>query len=189
MVEGIAKPMARLFIALELPGMHRQRLTLLGGPLPGARWLPAEDLHLTLRFVGDVDRHAEDDLLEALAEIEAPPFELTIEGLGAFGGREPKVIWAGLAPSPPLEALQRAVERATRAIGLPSEERSFHPHVTLARLRGSRAGPVAELLQSRTGFVLPPFRVERFVVMSARPGGGAPYVVEVEFPLVEPDAA
>jgi 2'-5' RNA ligase len=176
--------MPRLFVGLELPESHRMRLSLVSGPLPGARWVEPEHMHITLRFAGDVDNPVADELVGFLDDIDVGSFELTVCDLGAFGGREPRVIYAGVEANPALEQLQRATERACRSAGLEPEARAFTPHVTLARLKNAKADQVARFLSSRGRFELPPFRVERFVLFSSRPhAGGGPYVVEETFGL------
>ena len=176
--------MPRLFVGLELPEMVRFRLGLVSGPVPGARWVEPADMHLTLRFAGDIDNRQADELVGFLDAIEVPQFHLAIRDVGVFGGRDPRVIWAGVDPDPHLDQLQRAVERACRSAGLPPEPHSFKPHITLARLRGANPDVVARFLGSRTRLAIEPFPVERFVLFSSRPRvGGGPYVVENVFPL------
>lgn len=181
--------MPRLFTGIELPDHIRDRLAEVRVPLPGARWLEPDDLHITLRFAGDIDNRQADEFRTALAAIEEPAFSLRISGLGAFGGNQPKTLWAGLATSPELEALARANERAARNAGLPPEKHSFKAHVTLARLKGTRADELARMLEGSSALVSEPFAVDRFALFSSRPGvGGGPYVVEDEFPLGGYDA-
>jgi 2'-5' RNA ligase len=176
--------MVRVFAAIEIPPEICARMWLIRAAIPTARWIGAEDMHLTLRFAGDVEHQAADDFAEALAEIEADPFPLTIAGVGSFGGRDPHALWAGIKPSEPLAALQRATERAARTAGLPPEPRKFAPHITLARLKRARPHDVAMFLAENGGLSLEPFMVERFVMLSSRPGvGGGPYAIEAEFPL------
>jgi len=176
--------MPRLFAAIEIPEAIRLRLSLIRAPLSGAKWVEAENMHITLRFAGDVDGRTADELVGFLGGIRAAPFPVAIAGVGAFGGRDPRVLWAGVEAGPPLEALYRASDRAARAAGLEPEGRAFHPHVTLARMRGARQGAVARFLAENGGLRTEPFTATRFVLLSARPGsGGGPYVVEAEFPL------
>ena len=148
--------MPRLFSAIEIPSSIAERLTLLRAGLSGARWIDPENYHLTLRFIGDVDRHTARDFTTALGEIVADPFELRLNGLGSFGGGKPRAIFAGIAPSEGLDALRRANERAAREAGLPPEGRNFKPHVTLARLRGARPDAVALYLERQGGIVAEP---------------------------------
>jgi 2'-5' RNA ligase len=176
--------MPRLFTAVELPAEIRHGLARLRIPLPGAKWVEEENLHLTLRFAGDIDNRLAAEFADALAQVDVPAFELRLQGLGAFGGNDPRVLWAGVETSTALETLARANERAARAAGLPAEARTFKPHVTIARLRHARADAVAKVLGRHGAFRSPAFTVERFVLMSSRPQvGGGPYVVEEAFPL------
>jgi 2'-5' RNA ligase len=176
--------MPRLFTGLEIPEAIRLRLSLIRAPLDGAKWIEAENMHITLRFVGDVDGRAADDFADALAEVRARPFSLSVEGAGAFGGREPRVLWAGVSAGPELDALYRAHERAARAAGLEPDARTFRPHVTLARLRRTRPQAVARFLQENGALRTEAFTATRFVLLSARPGsGGGPYVIEAAYPF------
>lgn len=176
--------MPRLFAGLELPEAVARRLALVAGPLPGTRWIAPEDLHLTLRFAGDVDNAVARELDAELGRIETSAFELHVKGLGVFGGREPRTLWAGFAPSDPLMHLQRACERACRNVGLPPDPRAFEPHVTLARLKGTRPEVLARFLGDRGGLDVTPFRVTRLVLFNARTSvGGGPYGITATFPF------
>lgn len=176
--------MPRLFTAIEVPEEVRRRLALIRAPFPGARWIAPEDMHVTLRFFGDIDGRTADEVADFLGGILARPFWMTIEELGAFGGRDPHTLWAGVKRDRDLETLHYAHERAARDAGLPPETRTFRPHVTLARLRGVREQAVATFLQHNGGLRAEPFLVTRFVLLSARPGvGGGPYAVEAAYPF------
>jgi len=182
--------MPRLFTALEIPLAARTRLSLMRAPLNGARWVDAENMHITLRFAGDLDGRVADELADQLADVIARPFTVSIVGAGAFGGRDPRVLWAGVELNPELDALYRANERAARAVGLEPDPRAFKPHVTLARMRGVRQKAVAQFLGEYGDLRLEPFLVSRFVLLSARPGsGGPPYGIEAEYPSEGMDVA
>ncbi len=177
--------MPRLFTALEIPRDAALSLSLLRGGLPGARWIDVENYHLTLRFIGDVEGHVADEIANALDRVRRPSFTLTLSGVGAFGSKKPHSIYAGVAPSPDLVALQAEIERICQRLGLAPETRKFVPHVTLARLRNASDGDVALYLSGRGNFSTLPFRVGRFVLMSSRESvGGGPYVVEEAWPLL-----
>jgi 2'-5' RNA ligase len=176
--------MPRLFSGIEIPLTVAQRLTLVRAGLAGARWIDPENYHLTLRFLGDVDGVVARDFTQSLGDIVAAPFELRLGGLASFGGRKPRAVFASVAPSEPLQALQRAHERAARAAGMPPEPRNYTPHVTVARLRGASSEAVAAYLERQGGFMSLPFEVSRFVVFSSRNSiGGGPYVIEAAYPL------
>jgi 2'-5' RNA ligase len=177
--------MLRLFTALEIPSAIRTRLALIRAPLNGAKWVEAEDMHITLRFAGNLDGRTADEFVSLLAGIRATPIELTVSGVGSFGGRESRILWAGVSAGAELDALYRAHERAARGIGLEPNTRPFRPHVTLARLRGTPHRAVARFLQENGALKTEPFLATRFVLLSSRPGsGGAPYAVEAAFPLL-----
>jgi len=176
--------MPRLFTALEIPRDAALSLSLLRGGLPGARWVDVENYHLTLRFFGDVEGHVADEIANALDRVRRHSFSLTLSGVGQFGGRKPHAIWAGVAASPDLFALQAEIERICQRLGLPADPRKFAPHVTLAWLKNVSAEAVATYLSARGNFAAMPFRVGRFVLMSSRESvGGGPYVIEETWPL------
>lgn len=178
--------MLRLFVGIELPESVRLRLSMIGAPLAGAKWIEPADMHITLRFAGDIDNRVAGELADFLAQVDAEPFEVRLTDLGAFGGRDPRIIYAGVEGGEPLAQLHRATDRACRSAGLEPEPHAWHPHVTLARLRGTRAEQVAQFLGSRARLETEPFTVERFVLFSARPKvGGGPYVVEEAYWLGE----
>ncbi|MEO0543456.1 MAG: RNA 2',3'-cyclic phosphodiesterase [Pseudomonadota bacterium] len=176
--------MPRLFAAIEIPHHAAMQLALLKGGLPGARWIDKENYHLTLRFMGDVEHHIADEILNSLSAIERESFELGLAGLGAFGGKKPHSIFAQPTACPNLFELQAEIARKCQRIGLAPDPRKFTPHVTIARLRKSSPEAVANFLSLRGGFYVPPFKIERFVVMSSRNSvGGGPYIVEESYEL------
>ena len=176
--------MIRLFVALEIPPALRDRLVLLQGGVPGARWQTVEQLHLTLRFIGDVQESLAADIDDALAMIRVPAFTLELAGVGEFGGKLPRAIWAGVRPNDDLMHLQRKIETAMQRLGLEAEERKYTPHVTLARLKNAPRPKVMEFLAHQALFASGPFRVEQFALFSSHLGsGGAVYQVEREYPL------
>lgn len=132
--------MPRLFIALRPPEPVRDALIDTMEALDGARWQDDEQLHLTLRFLGEVDRHAAEDLAAALARLAFRPFTVTLAGVAHFARKgRPTATHALAKPSPELLALRAAIERICIATGLPPETRAFAPHVTIARLDRSAA--------------------------------------------------
>lgn len=178
--------MPRLFTALAVPPEIARALAPCRGGLEGARWIEAADYHVTLRFLGDVERPVAEDFLEALAEMRPrDPFPVTLEGLGAFGGDRPRALYASVAASPDLIDLQAEQERLVRRVGLAPERRKFTPHVTLARLRRAAAPEgVAMYLSSAPAFVPVTFAATAVMVFSARDSiGGGPYVAEAAFPF------
>ncbi len=175
--------MPRLFTGIELPEEIVGRLSILRAGLSGASWIDPGNYHITMRFAGDITDSQACHFADALADIRFDSFDLELNGLGSFGGNKPRALWAAVKPSPALDVLQKAHERAARLAGLPPETRNFVPHVTLARLRNVSPYAVAEYLARHGGFFAAPFSVGRFVLFSSRPNqGGGPYLVEEGYP-------
>ena len=179
--------MIRLFVAIPLPEPIRLRLSLLGGGIPGAAWLAPETLHLTLRFIGEVDRDAAMDIDDGLSRLRAPAFTLSLQDIGVFStGRQPRTLWAGVARSAPLLRLQAKVEAAVTAAGLPPEGRKFTPHVTLARLKTASWPRIEQAVAGHAGFRAGPFPVDRFTLYSSvLARDGALHTPEATYPLDE----
>ncbi|MBC8130491.1 MAG: RNA 2',3'-cyclic phosphodiesterase [Rhizobiaceae bacterium] len=181
--------MPRLFTAIEIPRDAALSLSFLRGGLPSARWIDVENYHLTLRFIGDVESRLADEIVTAFDRIERPPFQVTLDGVAAFGSKKPHSIYAGVKPSSALDALQADIDRTCRRVGLPADPKKFVPHVTLARLRQPKADDVALYLAGRGNFRAPPFTVGRFVLFSSKDSvGGGPYVLEESYRLSAPAA-
>jgi 2'-5' RNA ligase len=175
--------MPRLFTGIELPEDVVRRLSMLRAGLNGASWIAPENYHITMRFVGDITDAQANHFADALADIQFDSFDVEVSGLGSFGGNKPRSLWAAIKPSPALQLLQKAHERAARLAGLPPETRNFVPHVTLARLRNVSPFAAADYLARHGGFFAAPFLASRFVLFSSRPNqGGGPYLVEGGFP-------
>src|SRR5690242_13145374 len=127
--------MLRLFVGIALPPQLKLRLSLLASGVPGARWVDPGNMHLTLRFIGEVDEGVASDIDAALARIRAPRFAVTLTGIGHFGGAAPRLLWAGVESNAALFHLRDKIEAAVVRAGLAAETRRFSPHVTLARLK------------------------------------------------------
>lgn len=176
--------MPRLFVGLEVPAAIGQRLSMLRGGLPGARWIDSGNYHITLRFIGDIDDVLAREIAFILGTVRRAEFNLRLDGLSSFGGRKPRAVFASVPAIPPLLELQAELERLLRRVGMEPEGRKFTPHVTLARLRDTSSWQVADFLAMRGMFQSAPFEVSRFVLFSSRASvGGGPYVVEADYPL------
>lgn len=133
--------MLRLFVGIELPPQLQQKLFSVakGSNLKKARWISPGNLHLTLKFLGNCEEEKEKDIIQALkkATIGAEVFQFELNGLGGFPSeKRARIIWVGLATAQKkVICLQKKVENALSAVGFEKEKRSFHPHITLARLK------------------------------------------------------
>ncbi|HYD32759.1 MAG TPA: RNA 2',3'-cyclic phosphodiesterase [Azospirillaceae bacterium] len=176
--------MIRLFVGLAFPEAIRDRLSGLAGGVPGARWTDPHNLHLTLRFIGEVDAGRVEDIDEALAAVQAPAFTLVLDGVGQFGRGKARMLWAGVERTEALNHLQAKVESAVVRAGIPAEERKFTPHVSLARLKDAPMPRVARFLEDRGLFRAGPILIDRFVLFRSHLGHNGPhYEMLREYPL------
>jgi 2'-5' RNA ligase len=154
----------RLFIALSPPEPVRVAVAALGTPLRGVRWTPVEQLHVTLRFLGDIAPQVRDSLKERLATIRVEPFILPVEGIGAFPQKgPPRVLWVGVGSGHPrLHQLRQRIDDTLLALGLDVELRAFHPHVTLGRSTENAAAAVNAWVRAHREFAGPVFLVDAF---------------------------
>lgn len=157
----------RLFAAIRPPAEVVDALLDLEDDIAGARWQDENQLHLTLRFFGEIEPRQADDLDAALQAVRAAPFALALRGVGHFETKgKAHTLWAGLAPSDELIALRRQVETAARRAGLAPESRKFAPHITLARLNRA-SGPALPFLAAQSALHGEPWPVEAFDLMES----------------------
>jgi 2'-5' RNA ligase len=175
----------RLFIGIGLPEMIQQRLGLLSAGLFGARWVEPRNMHVTLRFIGEVSRGEAEDIDAALAAIRCPAFDLRLTGVGTFGSdRKVRQLWAGVERNEILTRLQQKVEQAVIRQGFEPEGRKFIPHVSLARFRGDPGERLGPYLEANNTFSAGPFTVEGFTLFESTLGGeGAHYEALQDYPL------
>ena len=171
----------RVFVAVDIGADIRaelgRQIQALKNTHPKIKWVTPEHIHLTLAFLGETpeERLAEINMaMDAVAEARAV-FSCEVKGLGWFGSpQSPRVVWAGMHEDPALVVLQSAVAEALRQLGFVPEDRAFHPHLTLGRVKSSRDGAVlAPILSGREDVVFGEMRVDRILVMRSqlRPQG------------------
>lgn len=160
--------MIRLFVAIDVPSDLRQRMSGLCRGITRANWVPEENIHITLRFIGEVFEHVGEDIVRALDRIESAPFDLAISGAGHFEtGNKVRALWLGVERNEPLARLHDSVESALVRAGIEPNGRRFTPHLTLARLKDVGPGKARAWLQANNLFKAMPFRVDRFVLYSS----------------------
>ena len=176
--------MHRLFVAIRPPWEIRQHLLGLMGGVQNARWQEDEQLHLTLRFIGEVDRHTAEDVAVALGSVSHAAFEIALSGVGSFIRRGKGTLWAGLSPQEDLKLLHKKIDQACLRAGVAPDTRAFHPHITLARVSGHRGA--ADAFFERGGSASGrPFKVETIGLYESRLGSaGASYTIVERYPLV-----
>lgn len=175
----------RLFVAIDLPEEVRQNVWGLYSELPAAHWVDRQQLHLTLRFIGEADDKTFGQLKEALASVRSTPFPLALTGLGTFPGGQPRVLWVGIEENEPLRLLQENVEMAVIAGGGAPEHRPFSPHITIARFKDPPPrGLLASYLDRNRDFRCEPFSVcQIHLYSSTLTGRGAIHKLEETFTL------
>ncbi|HJV36809.1 RNA 2',3'-cyclic phosphodiesterase [Geomonas sp.] len=158
----------RLFVAIDLPDPVKAPLHGLSRELPHASWVKLEQLHLTLRFIGEVSKQTLSAIADALQRVRFARFPLTLCGVGHFPPRShPRVLWVGMEGCGPLIALQQEVELALIDAGIPPEERPFSPHITLARLKETAPSAVLQFEKSHAALSCPTFEVGEFILYSS----------------------
>jgi 2'-5' RNA ligase len=178
--------MHRLFVALRPPRAMREQLLDAMGGVPGARWQSDDQLHLTLRFIGKVDRPQADDIAACLTAVDHPRPAIALRGAGSFDHKgHVHSLWAGIAPDPALRQLHDRIGRALTRAGVEPETRAFTPHITLARL-GRQAGTVEPFLARSAGLASASALIDAFILFESRLGHeGASYEAVARYPLRE----
>ena len=176
--------MHRLFTAIRPPGAVRDLLIDAMDDSAELRWVGDDNLHLTLRFIGEVERPLAEDVAAALSGVRFPKFELTITGAGMFEQRNGGALWGGVAPREPVATLAAKVERACVSAGLEPERRAFHPHITVARWNRRSAAAARSWLERNRALASAAFAVDRFTLFESRLSRhGAHYEEVMEYSL------
>lgn len=183
--------MPRLFLAIDLPDETKKQLCWLRTDIPGARWVPANQLHLTLAFLGDVEIETMNRLMGKLTDIHIPAFDLRIGDVGCFPNRKrPRVVWIGIRPEQLLMSLAKRVRKASLLCGISLEERPFSPHITLARIKqpvGNGCDAFLARKPEQEPAVIP---VREFILFESRlSSNGALHMPLSSFQLYTPEEA
>jgi 2'-5' RNA ligase len=160
--------MHRLFVAIRPPEPIRDLLIDAMDDSADFRWQDEEQLHLTLRFIGEVERPVANDIAGALGGVRAQRFAIRLNGVGRFEHRNTGALWAGVEPKEPVAALAAKVERVCLAAGLEPERRAYHPHITIARWKGRRTRELDSFLTRKRGLFSDWFEVDRFTLFESR---------------------
>ncbi len=173
--------MIRLFVAIDIPPAIRSLLHGMARQLQGARPVTQDQLHLTLKFIGDVEADRLPSLTKALATVQSPPFPLALRGVGHFPPRGmPRIVWAGITPRPELNLLHARIDEILATTGVARETRPFSPHATLARLKIADPQTIRHFLAKYQTFETEPFQIESFQLYSSRlTSAGAIHRVEI----------
>lgn len=161
--------MIRLFIAIDIPEDIKMWLQGMGSSIPKARAVPDHQLHLTLKFIGDVESSVVLDIEENLSTISFSQFEIRLKGVGTFPPRgTPRVLWVGVEGNGTLTMLRNRIESSLSDLGIPRSKKKYTPHITLARLNKSPVGPLQNFLAGNSLLETPPFSVSEFTLYSSQ---------------------
>jgi RNA 2',3'-cyclic 3'-phosphodiesterase len=176
--------MHRLFVAIQPPLAIRRLLLAAMGGISKARWQTDEQLHLTLRFIGEVDRHCAEDCAAALAQVSHRPFEMALAGAGMFDRRgRPEALWVGVTPHEPLKTLHKKVDQALSRVGIAPDTRAFLPHITIARF-GRGSGAIADFMATHGCIGSPAFTVDAICLYESElTSGGSVYHLAARYPF------
>ena len=177
--------MHRLFVGIRPPAAIRAQLLDTMSGAEGVRWQDDEQLHITLRFIGAVERPVAEDVAAMLGQVHGTAFELAVAGVGLFdrGTGRPTALWAGVRPHDAISELHRKVDRAIVRAGLAPEGRAYLPHITLARI-GGRGAVVDPWLAANAGLASPAFAVTHFLLFESHLGReGARYETVARYAL------
>lgn len=159
----------RLFVAIDFPKAVKDQLAALRVDIPTARWSKHEQMHLTLNFIGETEQI--DTVKDALAGVQAAPFDLTLAGIGRFPKRterQAQVLWAGVESQSAMNALYERIADALAAIGIAPDSRPFSPHITLARIKTRDLLPViSQFMATNQSFQTAPIAVTEFILYSS----------------------
>lgn len=186
----------RVFVALEIPSTVRENLAGFLKPLralsPQPRWVRVENLHVTLKFLGEVPSPKLDAIRRALAAVRSDrAVTIDFRGLGFFPNeKHPRVFWAGIEASPNLKTLALDIDRATEKLGFPTEARPFSPHLTLARFQPpGLPGKLSTVIQENAAREFGSLRTHQFhLIESKLKTSGAEYTTLESFPFVAAEA-
>ncbi|PAU93360.1 RNA 2',3'-cyclic phosphodiesterase [Aliifodinibius salipaludis] len=171
----------RLFIAIPLREGVKRKLLDLRQPIDGMQWQSQEQMHLTLKFVGEVDKTTPSELRGELDNIVHPAFTMTITGIGYFPeGKQPKVVWAGVKENTTLQELHQKVEDHCEKMGIAPENRSYKPHVTIGRTKNTSKRTVTSFINQHKKFAIPDISVSEFVLYESKlhPDGARHYPLQ-----------
>lgn len=175
--------MHRLFAALRPPPAIRDALLAMMGGVIHARWQTADQLHLTLRFIGEVDRHQAEDIAAALGAVHHPAFTLTLEGTGQFDRKgRTDTLWVGVSPQEPVRLLHNKIDRALQRVGVPPETRAYLPHITIARF-GRSGGTVGGFMEAGAVPAVSAEISEFCLYESVLGSAGSTYSIIARYPL------
>ena len=180
--------MLRLFVGIKIPENIAEQVETLKGGIPGARWLPKENYHLTLSFIGEVDEVVAEEADIALRGISFPAFDLSLCQVGYFTKNKDEVrtLWTGVDNYHVLDRLHEKIDIALKNRNIDISKTRFHAHCTLAKLKGTTIDDAQKYMAMNNLFRSNPFYVDKFYLFaSIRGSSGSHYEVLTEYELYQ----
>ncbi|EMJ98000.1 RNA 2',3'-cyclic phosphodiesterase [Leptospira alstonii] len=176
----------RTFLGISIPEEVKEQLTSICFGLPDVRWVPKENFHVTLVFLGEQSADRIDVLSDFCSRISFPEFDLSLKSVGTFGKQKsPSILFAALNPSPELLQLRKTLDSGTRRLGLSPDRQDYHPHLTIGRFKNSNGTRVSTYLEEFSDFTSSNFRVSEFHIYSSKTFSDGPfYSIEESFSLL-----
>ncbi len=179
--------MIRLFVGLELPEDIQEHVYSLRGGIPNTTWVNKENLHMNLRFIGNIEESDADYLHDYLAQINFHAFNLALTQVDLFTqGIQPKHLWVGVDNYHVLDDLAARIENAAQKAGLQKADRKFHAHTTIAKFHGAPMDKIQEFVAYHNLFKTRHFYVDKFTLFSSNhkhDSEGPFYRIETQYPL------
>lgn len=180
--------MQRIFIGLPIHKNIANQIATLQGGVPGALWVPPENYHISLRFIGEVDEIKKEDIAEALEEIAFPTFKISLQGIGIFTQKDnPHHLWLKPTPEEHLIKLYRKIETLlTNELSIKAETRKFTPHLTIAKLKDANTEKVGQFMQWHNLFKTPEFEVTEYALFESHLTNNGPVYKPLDFYDLDP---
>lgn len=181
--------MLRIFIGIPIPKNIIKHISTLQGGIPGANWVPPENYHISLRFIGEVNETIKEDIAEALEDIAFPTFKISLQGIGIFSQKDiPHHLWIKPTPEESLINLYRKIEtHLTNQLSLKAETRKFTPHLTIAKLKDANVGKVGQFIEWHNLFKTPEFEITEYALYQSHLTNNGPIYQPLD--LYDLDAA
>ena len=177
--------MCRTFIAIQFPDHVADQLCSLPQDLLMAKWVPEDNLHLTLEFLGELNSREIDDLMLTLGRLMHEPITMRFSGLGVFGDDRPRTLYANPVDAGPLIDLQMRVQAAVKRAGLQCKRRKYKPHTTVAKISRTPSYMTGEYLEREGAFRTEPFQIHEFSLLESQLGNEVPVYSPIAiFPML-----
>ncbi|WP_061245095.1 RNA 2',3'-cyclic phosphodiesterase [Leptospira noguchii] len=176
----------RTFLGISIPEEIKDELISICYGIPDIRWVPKENFHITLVFLGEQSAERLDILSDFCSEISFTEFDLGLKSVGTFGKQKsPSILFAAVKPSVELLQLHKSLDSGIRKLGFSIDRQNYQPHLTIGRFKNSNETRVTTYLEEFANFVSSNFKVSEFHIYSSKTSSNGPvYSIEESFSLL-----